>query len=237
MNREEAIYEYEQMLLGKKSSIDSDIFCYNDLGNEKIAIEMFKYAFEKIMHWSPYDAYHNFNEKFAEILKLRHLVKYINFPPEFDPNTDFYYVAVRVYPDKIKVNLKERTLSMYEQLLSGEMKKFPKRFLEGRDGEMRAVFCLKYAIQNYGTFTSIEDLYRAFSEQEGIDFLKKMKLYQPCTILFDSPIEFLHSTFTSDDKLNNEFIYTIYKFRVYEKNLKKAKTAAAKATEFFDEKK
>lgn len=228
MNREEAIYEYEQMLIGKKGSIDSDIFRYSALGNEALAIYMFKYAFENIMHWTPKEAYYGFNANVAELLKLKHLIKYIIFPPEFDPETDYYFVVAKVYPGIIKVDVRERTLQLYQQLLDGKIKKFPKRFLEGRDGEMRALFCLKYAIQTYGTFKNVKDMYRAFSENDGIDFLKKVKLHQPCTVLFDTPVDFLHSSFSANDQKYNEFLYAMYKFRLYEKDLVKLKPKKVK---------
>lgn len=217
MTNREIIYEYEQTLIDKKKNIDSEIFCYNDYGNEKLVIQIFKYAIENIMHWTPKEAYYGLNDKIINLLKLKYLVRYIQFPPEFDPNEDYFFIVSRIYPDRIKVNIKEKTLIMYQRLLSDKLKKFPKRFLEGRDGEMRAVFCLKYAIQNYGTFGSIEDLYRAFSSSEGSDFLKRVKLYLPCTTLFDCPIDFLHASFSKSEQMNNEFIYTLYKFKVYER--------------------
>ena len=237
MNAQEVIYEYEQSLIGKKKSIDSEIFCFNEYGNEKLVLEIFRYAFEKIMHWSPAEAYHRVDRKTMDLLKLRHLVKYIRFPGEFDPATDYFFIISKLYPDKIKIDSKERTLILYQQLLSGKMKKFPKRFLEGREGEMRALFCLKYAIQNFGTFESIEDLYRAFSTSEGSAFLKKVKLYQACTTLFDFPIDFLHNSFPISERLGNEFIYSMYKFRVYEaakkreESMRKRKETAPKTEE------
>jgi hypothetical protein len=180
------------------------------------------------MHWSPKEAYYGFNENVAELLRLKHLVKYINFPPEFDPETDYYFVVARVYPEIVKIDVKERTLQMYQQLLDGKIKKFPKKFLEGRDGEMRALFCLKYAIQNYGTFRNIEHLYEAFSGSEGVEFLKKVKLYQPCLVLYNFPIDYLHDIFSKTEQKYNEFIYAKYRFRTYEKNFIKGKHATKK---------
>lgn len=235
MTKKEIIYEYEQMLLGKKKNIDSEIFCFNEYGNEKLALEIFRYAIEDIMHWSPIDAYHGLNEKYINLLKLKHIVRYIRFPAEFDSDKDFYFIVSRLYPDKIKINVKERTLIMYQQLLSGEIKKFPKRFLEGRDGEMRAAFCLKYAIQNYGLFENIEDLYRAFSCSEGNEFLRKVKLYLPCTTLYELPIDFLHASFPQKEQEKNEFIYTMYRFRAYEKMLIKKKNSANRVRNKNDE--
>lgn len=217
MNTQEVIYEYEQALLGKKKNIDGDVFRYSSYGNELLALDVFKYAIENIMHWTPDEAYNGLNGKVIDLLRLRHLVKFVSFPPEFDPDKDFYYIVSKIYPDKIKINIKKRTLIMYQQILSGKIKKFPKRFVEGRDGEMRAIFCLKYAIRNYGTFESTEDLYRAFSDSAGIEFLKKVKLYLPCTTLFDYPIDFLHATFSKDEQAYNQFIYSMYKFRAYDR--------------------
>lgn len=227
MTKQEVIYEYEQTLLEKKKNIDSEIFCYNDYGNEKLVIQIFKYAIENIMHWTPKEAYYGLNDKIVSLLKLKHLAKYIQFPPEFDSDKDYFFIVSKIYPNSIKVNIKERTLIMYQQLLSEELKKFPKRFLEGRDGEMRAAFCLKYAIQNYGTFESVKDLYRAFSGPEGVEFLKKVKLYLPCTTLFDFPIDFLHASFPESERINNEFIYEMYRFRAYERDqIRRAKAQA-----------
>lgn len=231
MDSKEIIYEYERVLLGKKKCIDSDTFCYDECGNEKLALAVFKYAIEEIMHWTPREAYQGLNRRIIDLLKLRQLIKFVRFPPEFDYRRDYYYIVSKVYPDTIKISVKQRTLIMYQQLLTGEIKKFPKRFLEGRDGEMRAIFCLKYAIRNCGTFESVEDLYKAFSDNDGVRFLKNVKLYLPCTSLFDYPIDFLHATFSEEEQAYNQFIYSMYRFRAYDRQKVKEKRIEKAATE------
>lgn len=233
MNRDEILYEYEQLLLDKKNSIDSEMFCYNAKGNELVATEIFKYAIEKILHWTPQEAYKLLDANIIEILKLRQFVKYISFPPEFDPKFDFYYIVARIYPKTIKVNIKERTLIIYERILSGDIgpggrvaTRFPQHFFDGRDGEMRAIFCLKYAIQNYGSFKNINDMYRIFAGPEGREFLRKVKLNQACEVLFDFPIDYFHSVFSESQQKANEFIYTMYRFKAYEDNIEREKQRA-----------
>lgn len=228
MNKQEILYEYETILLGKKGSVDSDLLSYSPVQNEALALEVFRYAIEKIMHWSPMDAYYHLNNETIKLLKLASFAKQINFPPEFNPKTDYFYIVSRLYPDKIKINIKERALIMYQNLLEGKIKKFPKRFTEGRDGEMRSLFCLKYAIKNYGTFTDIEDLYRAFSEQDGVNFLKQVKLFQACSTIFEFPIDFLHAAFSEEEQVENEFIYTMYRFRAYENELRRLRINEAR---------
>lgn len=219
MKREEIIYEYEQMLLGKKNMIDSEIFNRSAYGNEKLALEIFRYAIEEILKWTPKEAFNCLNAEIVTILKLKNIAKYIEFPPEFNPSKDYGYIAAIIYPDVIKISNKERVLMLYESILNGKTQRFPKRFLEGRDGDMRVAYCLKYAIQNYGTFTGVEDLYKTFSGDEGLRFLKKVKLHQCSSILFDYPIDHLHSCFSAEDQKNNEFLYAMYRFKAYDTDM------------------
>lgn len=222
MQTEEIIYEYEQLLMGKKKSIDSDVFCYQGYGNEVLALSVFRYAIEKVLGWSPNDAYHYLNAEVIQLLKLKMFIRYIEYPPEFDPQKDFFYIVVKLYPTVFKISAKERTLSVYQRLLNKEISKLPKRFIEGRDGEMRALFCLRYAINNYGHFKNIEDLYRAFAGSEGRAFLREVRLTQVCNTLFELPIDYLHESFAPEDQDANSFLYSYWRFRAYVQKLKLA---------------
>lgn len=200
MTVEEFCYEYEQVIAGKRMTYSPEIF--NDKGKkeqEKTALSFIKVILEKYLHWTPDESYHYLSEKVIEEMKIKPLLRYIHFPFEFNIQTDCWMIVAKIYPEKYPIDIVELTKEIYQKVLDGELCRYPKCFFEGRDGQMRALFCLKYALNTYKTFSGPEELYKFFSE-EGKEFLKEYKLWDAFLMNYDTEIEYLHDIFDEDRK-------------------------------------
>lgn len=213
MTDSDIFYEYEQILLGKRRNYASEIFAgKSEAGKEAIALQFFKCVMEKYLNWTPEQAYHMLNKQVIEIMKLKPLIRYIKFPAELNSSSDFFYIVTLIYPDKFKTNERDYCKLVYKRVKDGELPRYPKKFFEGRDGQYRALFCLKYAINEYATFRTPEDLYKFFCVK-GEEFLKSHKLMDAFNLNYDGyPVDYLHDIFNKSDKDAYEFIYRKYRF-------------------------
>ena len=93
------------------------------------------------------------------MMKLDELYKHIEFPCELDKMEDFYYIAVLLYPKKFKINQTKLAVDIYKKVLSGKLCKFPKEYLVGEVGAIRAYVCFQYMLTNFLQIDNIEELY------------------------------------------------------------------------------
>lgn len=206
------MFEYELILLGKKNSFAPYFFNYNAEYNEKIALEVFKYAIEDFLGWSPEEAQLYLNMDILKIMKLDTIVRFIRFPAELNLEKDLFYIAHLLYPKRVKFNSRELILRTYKEVLDGILYKFPKEYLSGSMGVTRACICFQYMASQFLPFNNVEEMYKFFSTTNGVKALKKYRLYAICTDIFDYPIDFLHESLSSSQK--NEFFYHYYKFNI-----------------------
>lgn len=204
------LYEYELILLCKKNSFSPYFFNFSPEYNERMALDVFRYAIEYYLNWSPKEASIYLDKDVLDMMKLTQILKFIRFPCELDPNRDFFYIAHLLYPKIIHFDEKELILRTYKEVLSGKLYKFPKEYLSDSMGMTRACICLQYMISQYLQFSSIEDMYHFFSTSEGTKTLKKYRLYAICTDMFEYPIDFLHESLSTKQK--NEFFYRLNRF-------------------------
>lgn len=205
-----AIAEYEDTLLGKRKAVSSYYFSYGKTGNMKLALQIMKHAFETYLNWSPLDLRDYITMEVLERVKVRSLLKYIEFPPELNPKEDLFYIAWLIYPETVHFNSKELTLRVYKSLLDKTIQKFPKEFFTGTDGYSRAQICLRYIIEQYLNPSTIKELYEFFSTLECQKFLRKHKLLVICRDLFDTPVHYLHISLSK--KQQDDFWYRYYDF-------------------------
>lgn len=235
LSLEEMVYEYEQVITGKKKYLTNDIFQDKDVSNEKTALMLFRYVFKNMLGWSPEDAYNYISKDLLVKMKLDMLLKFIYFPPEFHKDYDLFYLVAKCYPGRFKFNFKERTLVMYKRLVEKGKQdkviiaKFPKGFFEGKDGERRSAICLRYAINVYGQCSSMEELFDFFIGPDINSFLKKCKLQQPAQILFEYPIDYLYNSCTTSERKQCEFIYYRNRFDYFRKLQEKEREKNEKA--------
>ena len=208
------MFDYEQVLLGKKKFVSSYYFSYTGRVNQKNALELFRYAIEYYLDWSPEDAQNYLTMDIIKQLKLEGIVGYIQFPPELNPNKDFFYIAYLLYPDEIEWDEYELTLNVYHRILRGELKKFPKEYLSEAEGILRACVCLQYMLIQFfsNKFSTVKDIYYMFSTSDGIAALKQYRLYTAYCDIYDNPVDYLHNSLS--DLQKSEFFHQFYKFKV-----------------------
>lgn len=211
MTTEEICYEYEQVIAGKRMTYSPEIFSdKSKKEQEKTALAFIKVILEKYLHWTPEESFHYLNKKIIEEMKIKPLIRYISFSFEFNIDEDCCLIVAKIYPQKFPIDAVEQTKEIYEKVLSGKLCRYPKCFFEGRDGQMRALFCLKHAINNFGNFSGPDELYKYFKEH-GKEFLKENKLWDAYIMNYDDPVEYLHDIFNEDAKEKYDRYYQKYK--------------------------
>ena len=206
----EVIYEYEKVLIGNQKTFSSYFFRFSETQNEKIALSVFRYAFDTYLKWSPEQLQTGLTMEIISRLKLNMLLKYIIYPPEADKTKDVYPIITKLYPGRFKENIRDNVRRVYNRILNGEKEKFPKEFFEGNKGKYKALLCFQYMLNGMPPFASTKELYQTFVGPSGAAILRKHKLYAVCSGLFEYPLDFLHAALPNSMK--NEYYYHYYRF-------------------------
>lgn len=210
MSQKSILYEYDLICLGKKHEFSKSFFSNNSRHNQNLAISVFKYAIEYYLKWTPEETAKFLDEKVIDLMKLRQLLNYINFPMELDPKKDFFYIAHLMYPKRISYDLSDLVICAYRRILKGEKNKFIKNYMNATRGDINARICFRYMLEQFFQFTSVEEMYKYFSSTEGYKALKKYRLAGICSDMFESPLEFLHESLPDSQK--DHFWYNYYRF-------------------------
>lgn len=223
----DVIYEYENILLGKKKAFSSTYFELSDDQNEQLALAIFRHAITRYLRWTPTQVRECFDWTIIYRMKLNSLMKYIQFPNESDEEKDLYVLHDKLYPQKFKPMLKDVTVSVYNRVLSGERAKFPKGYFEGSNGLYRSLICFQHMITLMPPFDSPESMYKFFASPKGTVALKKYRLTIVCNSIYETPIDYLHAALPKEYR--DEFLYRMYKFNLmYKKFLSERKSAEKK---------
>lgn len=219
MEKQVLLYEYEQILIGNKSGFSPYYFKHGDDTALNYTLYIIKFAVEEYLRWDPFDMKNHFDLKTLKKMKLEPLMRYITFPDELDKEKDLYYLASILYPDVIKIDVKELVLRIYKDVLSGDLCKFPKEYLSGTQGMLRAGICLQYMLNQYYTFQTTKDIYAFFAKPDGMKALKKYRLNNVCNEIYEFPVDFVHESLP--DKQKDEFWYHYYRFKALNDKLQK----------------
>lgn len=214
------LYEYQAVLLGKKTSMSTFFFNQTALQNEKTALDLIRYVVEKHLKWTPEQMRDCFTWETVKLMKLESIIKYVIFPPEADVKTDLFIIAGKLYPDRVKINTREMTLLVYKKIISRDQYKFPKGFFDGNEGRYKALLCLQYMLNQYTSFKSVEEMYRVFSTPKASKLLKKYKLQAVRVAMYEYAIDYLHDALPEGVK--SEYYYRFYRFKIVNKKLKRA---------------
>lgn len=228
----EIIYAYEQTLLGHNKFFSSKNFLdeFNKKDgtiNQKEIIDIFKYIFENLLHWTPSDVYNCINIKLLELLKLNTLLEYIEFPVELDKEKDLFYIACLMYPNIYSINENALCIHAYKKVLDSlkdgvEEYKLPKGFFNSEEGELRSIICFRYALSYYGiTFKNAEEYYEYFANPKINTFLRKIRLKNACDLHFKNVLEFAHRSLSPQDR--NNLFYLANQFFITVKTIEKKK--------------
>ena len=127
MNKQ-LLYEYEELMLNKRKMFSNSFFNNTMVSNEANAIEILKFAFEIFLKWTPEEAFRYLTPEIAKKMRFDVLYPYIEFPCEINIEKDLFYLAHLAYPKRNKIDKVALVLKIYQGILSGENKKFPKKF-------------------------------------------------------------------------------------------------------------
>lgn len=203
--------EYESILLGNRKDFTTTYL--SQPFAQHTCLTLFRYVFEDLLEWTPEMIQYHLTMDIIKKLHLEKPFKKLYYPPELDKEHDLFYLVCLLYPDKFKYSKREIIIRVYEKVLNGTLKKFPKNFFKGIDGAMNLGICMQYAINQNLHVSSIRELYMYFSNLSKINtFLRNVKLYTPCIENYEYPIDMLHDCLSELDK--NELFYYYCRFLV-----------------------
>jgi hypothetical protein len=209
------LYEYQLLLLGRIPSIQPDLFDGEPIQKEKAALDIVRYAVEQLLRWTPKEMAAKFNADVIAKLKLTKIISYISFPPEADRKRDYFVYAHKLYPNIIPMDLYTLTILTYNNVHDKHLVKFPKGFFDDNLGRTRALLCMNYALATSGQFQSKRELYKAFTETTGAQFIQQRRLDLARRLSWEYPIDFVHEALSRHDK--DEMWYHYYKFLIKRK--------------------
>ena len=220
------LMEYEAIMTKQRMEFSSSYIKRDS--KEKDVVDLFRYVFRDLLNWTAEEICMYTTQKLLDELHLGRVKKKIEFPPELDPNSErdtAFYLASIIYPDQVHISKEEKVLNVYKKVLSGELRKFPKNFFMNAKNAENIRICLRYAIRENLSFSSVEELYDFFSnESQAVNFLRKVKLYSVYKDFFHTPVQMLHESLAESQK--NEWLYRCGSWKTYmnkNKMLKKRK--------------
>lgn len=205
-------FDYENVLIGRQKNIGTYNFFGHDPGgaNEQQALSCIRYCIEKILKWDLPQALLKFDEYIIKAMKMDKLISYIDWPPEVDYGAPKYILSL-LYPDKIKIDRQALVETTFLRVLSDEKNpQFPREYFTGPNGFYRFCVCLKYLIENYKTFSSLDELYKYFLSPEGKKFLYAYRLKVPADQFDISIPDCIH--YITADQPDGELYYCYYSF-------------------------
>ena len=200
--------EYEEVLIGSRKKISSCYFLFNKKGNERVALTVIRYAIEKLLGWNQDNAIMLLNNNYISFMKLDQMMKYIVFPSDVSKE-DIDYLLYLLYPKKINYDVQKYTLRVYDNVINNKGR-YPKDYMYGYLGLLRARICLQHVLQTGKIFKSTDELYKFFSSKDSVKYMKQKKLYQLYINFYDSPLEYMHCSLPQNTK--NEFLFHNYMF-------------------------
>lgn len=213
---QQKLSEVQEILLNKRQHYSAS-FLDRDTGDINI-YEALRYLFEAFLEWNPIQVRDCLSYEIIKLLKMEPLVNRIPCPPELDRNRDFEFVAWYLYPETINCTKKDLAIKVYHRLIRGEISRFPKGYF---DGTVQAWFRARCTfqcmlIEYLPPFPSMEAMYAFFAGAAGREAIRKYKLLVPLRELYDSPLDYLHDSLSSQQK--DEKLYQKYKRPQQNKN-------------------
>lgn len=209
------ISEYHKLLTmdddtNKKLPSLKTYFNGTDKRNHEDALFLFRYFFEKVMGWTPYEARSQMSAKYVDTFHLREAYNRLIFPKELKNGRNaYYYVAVMCYPDYFPYSNDNTELAMeYNQILTSNGA-VTKTFLKNTDGRQKAALYLNsYLNSSMGVregFNDIESMYLYFASKHGKKYIADAKLTKALEMYFTSPLQYFHESVSNDLNVNEEY--------------------------------
>lgn len=227
---------FEEYSIGKKKFVinapsyvetvkESNISDYSKARREKLvesykeheALKVVKYIINYILCWSPQEAADHMTKEIFEKTHLSEMTKYIAYPKDIDPDTDYAWLIKRAFPKDVNYDISTQIRKLYEKIQNGEIKRFPKKVFYDHNGSLKLSILLNDFISTNIPSSSIEDLYIIFSDQaKSNKMLKKANLYYAYKDFYDTPLEYLHESLGI---YQDNFLYSYYQLMEILKNI------------------
>lgn len=210
------LVEYDDSLIGRSEYLDSSSFYSVAPGgvNQALALQVIRYAIEKMLEWEPKTAISRFDRYIIRLMNLSQVVRYIEYPPEIEYG-DPRYILACLYPGRIKLDEQTLVQETYMRVLeagSGDDKKvqFPREYFSGGAGFRRFCFCLKYLVENTLEIRDIEELYNFFDSPAGKKYLYDFRLKVPAEQFSISMPDVIH--YVTHDMPHTDLYYYKHRF-------------------------
>ena len=168
-----------------------------DEGKERDALAILAYIFRNLMQMTPQEALITMQgststaQKINEIFALDKVLSYISFPPGIS-RTNYEWLFAKIFPHEIEYDEEQAYISLYHELLSGKINRFPRRYFMTKATQKLCVMLRDY-ISSHIRAEGVEDLYALFGDHTaGRKVLMKAKLAGPYRDFFSTPLDYLH---------------------------------------------
>lgn len=204
--------DYDQILADNKRSFDRYIFSATPEINEQRACIVIRYCAEVYLRWTPEQLALRLNRRVVKHWGLTAVLKHIQYPKALHESANFWWVAHKCYPDRIVTSEKRVYLSVYEQVLNGNMDRWPRLFFAGKDRQKYIAGCLVYLLNTRRPLPMKKpaDLYRFFASQGVTAFLRKYRLLPSVKLAFNNnPVDLIHVALGADA---DPYLYCYWRF-------------------------
>ena len=203
------LYEYTEILLGKRKNYSDNFFDHSDEENEQNAIEFIRIVAKAFLRCRSIEAARNtINPTVLKTMQLDKIAAFIQVPKNVYILDRTAYMTDRIFTDNFNA---EQWIAdhLCMRITSGDLSKFPKHYMRNETGMKRAIYCLRYFLTLEMPSKTIPELYAFAITPEFRAFLKRHLLLNTCMRIFDSPLEFLHETL--DEQYQNTALYELYR--------------------------
>jgi hypothetical protein len=191
-NKEEVVMVYEKLLNGKAKALSQFFFQPHKM-EERIKI-LIKYIIEEKMLVTPEEATTKLTMDVMNQYKIKGILKYIPCPDEYGPE-DLAYVVYYAYPELPQPSCEELAIKVYNQVLEGKRKNFPKNyFINSIYGDTRAKTCFKYLCEDILKYDK-NAILEHFGTSEGLTILSQYKLKIIMNMVYSSTTDLLENVY------------------------------------------
>lgn len=184
------------------------------------ALKIIKWVIEDMLEWTPEEARDHFGEREIKMFKLQNILKKVIYSENINKK-DYQYLISLIYPDKIKYDPTEGIIKKWHYIRNHEGKRFSSNTFDDEGGKERAYTLLMEFNREFIPASSIQDLYKAYSNSGDINNkLREAKLFTSLSNLYTYPITLLHEMIKNRlPGQEDNYLYAVYLYKNVEENI------------------
>ncbi len=223
------LYNFQNYLLGVTTKFSFKPAKMDETEKSNQAMKIFRWVIEDMLEWTPQEAKDHFGDKEIEFFKLKNILKDVIYPKNIRKKNYPYLISL-LYPDEIQYDATEGVIEQWDDILAHSNRRFPGNIFDDENGKEIAYTLLEEFNKRYIPASSIEELYKIYSNSGYINnLLRDAKLYISFSKLCTYPITLLHEMLkTRYPGEEDSFLYTIYILKNIEDNVHLNKTKRKK---------